>query len=736
MNYRPSLWHGAAFGLALIGANATAGLHAQAVVQPIPGTTDADRLGEQMRALAANPNDLAALLRAGELSLKLDDLSGAASLFARAEKIDSRNARLKAGEASVLVRSERPGQALRYFAMAQSYGLDPAQFAGDRGLAYDLVGEQERAQRDYRLSLKTDASPEIARRYALSLGISGKRDAALAILDPLLRDTDRGAWRARAFVLAMAGDVAGAERIATTMMPPGMAEGLQPFFQRLPSLPAVDRAFAVHFGEIRATPERLADARLVPPLAPLGPDADAPVMVAKAAQVAPVTDSRKDRRARRKKDQDASRLALAVTRNPVAALPPPPAYSGQPIPTVAPGPMPTAPMNATARANAQALANLAAPAPAVAAARSTPTPTSTPTATPAPVRVASRRGNQPAVPVGREPMPVTPAAAPVIAVETPAQMPPPAAVALADTRAVAASTSPVVAAVAPPAERTISVPLAPVPTPVVVAAAASMPSPAVAPPAGQPAAAPTVTTAASIAPPGFSIEKPATDRPVPTALAARNDDSILARIVAGLSIPGAELGIPDMPGKAEPVKSEPTADTALVAEAKAKEERDAAAEKALAEKAEAEKAAAAKRAADRRAVADKKAIAEKKASDAKKAAEAKVEAAKKLAEAKAAAEEKKIARANPARIWVQVAGGAHVPDLPKAWAAAKANAPKAFVGKQGWWTPLKATNRVLAGPFKTNDEARDFVNALAKEGVSAFPFTSDAGQQVTRLSTK
>jgi hypothetical protein len=63
MNYRPSLWRGAAFGLALIGANATADLHAQAVVQPIPGTTDADRLGEQMRALAVNPNDLAALLR-------------------------------------------------------------------------------------------------------------------------------------------------------------------------------------------------------------------------------------------------------------------------------------------------------------------------------------------------------------------------------------------------------------------------------------------------------------------------------------------------------------------------------------------------------------------------------------------------------------------------------------------------------------------------------------------------
>ena len=65
---------------------------------------------------------------------------------------------------------------------------------------------------------------------------------------------------------------AGAERIATNMMPPGLAQGLQPFFDRLASLGPVDRAFAVHFGELRATPERTFDARLVPTLAPLAPE--------------------------------------------------------------------------------------------------------------------------------------------------------------------------------------------------------------------------------------------------------------------------------------------------------------------------------------------------------------------------------------------------------------------------------------------------------------------------------
>ena len=179
----------------------------------------------------------------------------------------------------------------------------------------------------------------------------------------------------------MAGDVAGAERIATTMMPPGMAQGLQPFFQRLPTLPAIDRAFAVHFGETRATPERYADARLVPPMAALGPDPTAPaapVAVAAADPVAAPKADRNKRRDRRGRDKP-GRVAIPDTRVQVAALPPPPAYRGQPIPTVAPADYRrAAPMNATARANAQALATMgtAAPvptqAPAAALAASTP----------------------------------------------------------------------------------------------------------------------------------------------------------------------------------------------------------------------------------------------------------------------------------------------------------------------------------------------------------------------------
>ncbi|MFT3978134.1 MAG: tetratricopeptide repeat protein, partial [Sphingomonas bacterium] len=283
-------------------------------VQPLPsGHSEADQLADAMRTLGANPRDLGALINAGELSLRLGDASGAAALFKRADEIDSMNGRVKAGMARILVQQERPGEALRYFNQAAGYGLDPRSFAGDRGLAYDLIGEQERAQRDYRLALKAGPQDEVQRRYALSLAISGRQEEALKEIEPLLRTGDRGAWRARAFILAMGGDVAGAEKIATTMMPSGMANGLAPFFQKLPSLGSVDKAFAVHFGEVRASPARLADAKLIPPLPALGPDPTAPVRVAAAPPPPLLVEPAPDRKGRRKGKNKAPPVRIAAT---------------------------------------------------------------------------------------------------------------------------------------------------------------------------------------------------------------------------------------------------------------------------------------------------------------------------------------------------------------------------------------------------------------------------------------
>lgn len=309
---------------ALLLASVQAASPAQEVVQPLPGTTDADRLAEQMRALAANPRDLNALVAAADLSLSLGDLSGAASLYARAEKVSPNDPRIKAGEGAILVRSERPGEALRYFAQAEAAGYDVRRYAGDRGLAYDLIGQPERAQRDYRLAMQAGANDEVIQRYALSLGIVGQRDAALQLLDPLVRKQDRSAWRTRAFVLAMTGDQPGAEKIVTTMLPQGMAQGLLPFFQRLPALSPADRAFAVHFGEVHTSPERIADARLAPVLPQLAPERP-PVALA-AVQTPTRPTGREARRGRITRETKQPTVALAANTPPVATPAGAPSY--------------------------------------------------------------------------------------------------------------------------------------------------------------------------------------------------------------------------------------------------------------------------------------------------------------------------------------------------------------------------------------------------------------------------
>lgn len=686
----PTFLSRASLALALMLATAPFPLLAQAMVQPLPGTTDADRLGDVMRRVAQNPRDVNALIEAAQLSIHLDDLSGAASLLARAEKVDARDPRIKAGMGSILVRSERPGEALRYFAQAEAAGLPSAQFAADRGFAYDLVGDQPRAQREYRTAIASAPTDEIIRRYALSLGISGQREQALEQLDPLLRKTDRAAWRARAFILAMTGDLPEATRIAATMMPPQLAQGLQPFFQRLPTLPAVDRAFAVHFGETRATPERLADARLAPVLPALTPTV-APVQMAAAPVVAPVATRTDPRRTGRTPTRGNRGVALAAS---VPSSTPSPAPSAVPVQTASASPVRTP----TEQRVTPAAAPMRMVQPLPGFTSSLPAPTA---ATP-PTAVAAAEPARPMI----QPLPAT---------STPTQV----AQAM-PVQSVPSATTPVVQGVpattpvAPPVEMAQAATTAPTPAPVATAMIQPLP-PRTEEPAPSPK--PAVSTAR---------------RPSLAAAHAVREDSVLARIVANLSIPASELGVegPERPAVIAANTPISSGSQRVLAEAKAKAERDEAAREKAAEVVEAPvrdpKAIAAERKAKlAKAAADKKALALKKA-----------EAEKKALADKEAAEEKRKARANPSRIWVQVAGGANEADLPKAWAATKAKAPELFAGHQGYKTPLRATHRVLTGPFKTDDEARAFVNKLAKKGVSAFPVSSEAGQAVTRLDAK
>jgi Flp pilus assembly protein TadD len=227
------------------------------LVSPPPTTPSesdpAALLSENLKALARDPYNVDALVQAGHGALAIGDANAAFGFFARAEELSPQSWRAKAGLASSLTMLEKSREALRVFDEATALGAPEQDLLADRGLAHDLDGDGKKAQRDYLAALRARPSDEVTRRLALSLGISGEKDAALARLDPLVRSNDQGAWRARAFILAMNGDAAGAERIVRVVAPAETASSMLGFMQRLGGLSAAAKAHAVHFGTLPAS---------------------------------------------------------------------------------------------------------------------------------------------------------------------------------------------------------------------------------------------------------------------------------------------------------------------------------------------------------------------------------------------------------------------------------------------------------------------------------------------------
>jgi hypothetical protein len=109
----------------------------------------------------------------------------------------------------------------------------------------------------------------------------------------------------------------------------------------------------------------------------------------------------------------------------------------------------------------------------------------------------------------------------------------------------------------------------------------------------------------------------------------------------------------------------------------------------------------------------------------KKRADAAEEAKREKEEAEAA--EKK---ANPARIWVQIATGANAKALAFDYGKFAKKSPALFKGKSAATTEWGKTRRLLVGPFKDRAAAQDWLGDYKKAGGDGFLFNSDAGQSV------
>lgn len=653
-------------------------------------------LQSNLRILAQNPYDLTALTQAGLGAIAIGDAQAAIGFLARAEELAPRDGRIKAALGTALLMVEKPADSMRFFAQAVSLGVSEHEIASDRGLAHDLLGEGKKAQRDYALALRRGSDPETVRRYALSMGIAGDKSDALKILDPLIRGNDQGAWRARSFILAMNGDLAEAERIANAAAPAALAGAMSPFLRRLESLTPTQRAYAVNFGTMPATGTRVAmanpdtafnsintatGASLIPRGEPLGPSPAAKVEI-----------SPREARRRAKEERELARLAergrraadRAVPQQPAtiiaarSALPPPPrtsspepgATSTQTAPPTQSGVL----QSATQRVG-QRIAAV------------------DPQRLPPEIRPPAAKSD------GGSPL-VRPPQQRVMVVQGATDLPPPEAV-----RA--------------PVQQALPEPEA-VPSQEVQIAAAT-PTPAVPEPVSRPAPEPVQVIDVA---PGFVLQPSASVSP------ATSGSTVITEVPES-SIPkaaptGAEAVV--FPA-AEPVNlaspaPQPASAPAAVAPPAAEAPRGLAEIISTLDREAESIAAPLPGDAELRAAR----LAAKKKADAE--AKLKAEAdTKKKEEAEAAAEAKR----NPARIWVQVATGSNKAGLPGTWRKLREQAPKALGKQSGWVAPYRATNRVLTGPFRSSGEARAMIAALAKEGVSATPYSSEAGQEVSRL---
>lgn len=327
-------------------------------------------LAAAQRRLAGDPNDVPALRIAGFASIDLNDLAAAKDYFARAQSRSRNDPRILTGFAVIAVREEDPYKAIALFDRAEAGGARFGKYWGERGLAYDLVGDLPRARRCYEAALAEGADPVVTRRLALNHAMSGDMYGSEAVLLPLLQRGNLPAYRTRAFALAIVGRYDEAMAIVQALQPPAAASRLGPYLRRMPDLTPAQQAAAANFGHFPATvavgpatsPRRPsyaeavavprgsdAGSRLEPQGEPLGPGEELPATTASLPAV-----------------------VAAPTATPPATSPP----AAIPAPQVGPPVAETQPANAAPVAVAEV-----APTPSSVA---TPAPAPAPTPTPAP----------------------------------------------------------------------------------------------------------------------------------------------------------------------------------------------------------------------------------------------------------------------------------------------------------------------------------------------------------------
>ena len=289
----------ACFAFAMPGAASAQESTSRAIVQPLP-SPEVQRLNRALVELARRPQQLNALLEAGDASLEVGDFDAAIGFYGRAGDIAPGDARVKLGLARVYLRSGRPTEAIPLFNAAQSAGTPARDMLSDQALAFDMIGDQTSAQAPYVRAIELNPEDnEARRRLALRQAISGNQAGFMGTLAPMIEAGDVAAIRARAFGLAIMGEQERAEAIVSASLPRDLATRINPYLAYMPRLTRPQQAAAANLGIFpraadigredprlaRFAREGAAGSRLEPTGAPLG--ASVETVRREVAQVTP-----------------------------------------------------------------------------------------------------------------------------------------------------------------------------------------------------------------------------------------------------------------------------------------------------------------------------------------------------------------------------------------------------------------------------------------------------------------
>jgi Flp pilus assembly protein TadD len=706
-------------------------------------------LRDAIRRIAVRPSDSYALTDAGYASLKLGDADAAFNFFSRASNLQPSDPRIKAGLASAMVRRENPFEALRLFDEAARLGASERSFAMDRALAFDLLGNFERAQQDYQNARSYQQSDELIRRQAISLSLLGKSADADAMLYPLLQRDDSEAWRARTFILALRGEAKEAEKIARSFLTEPEAQRLEYYLRQMPRLTPAQQAAALHFGhfptggtigqdseQVRVAASAMGvkprpavgQGRLVPAGEPLGSSKITKRDAKKPREAKP---AKADVRTAKRGDpvpMATSTAQAAVDRAAVAAprifpggqLPPPEA--ARPLirivlpaakPVVAPAPVP---MKVATIPAPQSLPGIIPPKPTALPVLIESKPATIPVIRPIDVPPS----NQPTttVPVVEAPRPVVaelPPVGPAVVSRDEPVVPAP--------KAVAVDTAPVFSAPAPAAPV--------VPNIMISKIESAVPAPAIVTPKPETAVAITNSSPASQLPvaapagPGFTaLDTPATakplepvvtpiadaPRPAPSLLQGPNPDgSVITAtappIVEVATLPSTTRVEPPSPAAPEKPPERQPFDLGSIVESIAIPEQE-----------------------------QVRAVAPVDLKKIKPIAPKAEEPAKADAAAKAAKGGK--VASNPARIWVQIATGADGNGLLYDYRRWSKKAPPLFTNVAGYTAVWSKSRRLLVGPFADMKSAKKWEADFRKNGGDGFVWSSENGVDVDPLKGK